>query len=579
MADNKDKVYVGNVLQNPKYKNRKLEVEDCPSALNTQAESAAHNDRLNRFNARQGAGYAAEQANHLVDKLHGRDATILGDDNKLNGADRLVDGKLIQTKYWNTAQKSVGDAFNKSDGLYKYRDTNGNPMQIEVPSDQYDKAVEIMRKKITDGKVPGTTDPNDAEKLVRKGNITYQQSVRIAKAGTIESLTFDAAHGVVIATSTFGIATTITFAKALWEGEEPVKAIDIAMYNGLKMGGVAFATSVISAQLTRTCVNKMLLGPSIDVVKLLPSKVRHALVNALREGASIYGGAATKNLAKLLRSNVIATGAMVLVMSAEDIINVFRGRISAKQLFKNVVNLVGGLGGAQLGSIVGAAVGTAMGAPAIGFYVGGALGGAVGGAGTNAVMNKFIEDDAVEMLRIINDRLVIWVQEYLLGEDELEILLEDLKIALAKEKLLLMFASKDRVKFADDMLVELIEKIVRWRVRILMPPNEEFVKGLGRVCEMCIDGIDVESKLAKTKVDHVEVAKAVLGKEVSKHAAMKAMYVTRQMNLTLMQNEMILGKMSAKEKEFVARQQRSEMQLNEYKAEVNKIVEEYCHEQ
>lgn len=567
-----------NILQNPKYKNQQFKSEDFVASTSAQLESAAHSDRLTRFNARQGAGYAAEQANHLIDKLYGRDATILGDDNKLNGADRLVDGKLIQTKYWNTAQKSVGDAFSKSDGLYKYRDANGNPMQIEVPSEQYKKAVEIMRKKIAEGKVPGTTDPNDAEKLVRKGNVTYRQSVQIAKAGTIESLTFDAVHGVVIAANTFGIATTITFAKALWDGEKPHKAMDMAMYNGFKMGGIAFGTSVLSTQLTRTGINKMLLGPSIDVVKLLPSKVRHAMVNAMREGASIYGGAATQNLAKLLRSNVIASGAFILVMSVGDICDAFRGRISAKQLFKNIMTVVGGVGGAAIGGIVGATVGSFLGGPTIGYYVGSVVGGTVGGSGTNAVMNKFIEDDAVAMLCIINDRLVIQAQEYLLGEDELEVLLEDLNIILVQEKMLMMFASKDRIKFADDMLIELIEKIISWRVRILLPPDKEIIESLGRVCEMCADGINMEKHLAKTKIDPEQVGKELLDKEISKHAAVKAMYVTKQMNLTLMQNEMILNKMSANEKGYSIRKQQIAQEIANYKEEVNRIVGAYCYE-
>ncbi len=566
-----------NVLQNPKYRNQQLKPEDFVASTSTQLESAAHNDRLTRFNARQGAGYAAEQGNNLIDTLHGRKVDPIGDNLAKNGADRSVNGQLIQTKYYQTAQQSVNSAFGK-DGQYKYLD-NGKPMQLEVPSDQYEKAVDIMRKKIAEGKVPGTTDPNDAEKLVRKGNITYRQSVQLAKAGTIESLTFDAVHGAVIAANTFGIATTITFAKALWDGEEPHKAMDMAMYNGFKMGGVAFGTSVLSAQLTRTGLNKMLLGPSIDVVKLLPSKVRHAMVNAMREGASIYGGAATQNLAKLLRSNVIASGAFILVMSVGDICDAFRGRISAKQLFKNIMTVVGGVGGATIGGIVGATVGSFFGVPTIGYYVGSVVGGTVGGSGTNAVMNKFIEDDAVEMLRIINERLVIQAQEYLLGEDELEVLLEDLNIVLVQEKMLLMFASKDRIKFADDMLIELIEKIISWRVRILLPPDNEIIESLGRVCEMCADGIDMEKHLAKIKVDPVQIGKELLGKDISKHAAVKAMYVTKQMNLTLMQNEMILNKMSANEKGYVTKKKQTAEEIEYYKEEVNRIMGAYCYEQ
>ena len=52
-----------------------------------------------KFHAQQGHGFAAERANTLYDKLTGHDAKIVGDDNIKNGADRIVDGAYIQSKY------------------------------------------------------------------------------------------------------------------------------------------------------------------------------------------------------------------------------------------------------------------------------------------------------------------------------------------------------------------------------------------------------------------------------------------------------------------------------------------------
>ena len=75
-----------------------------------------------------------------------------------------------------------------------------------------------MEQKIKEGKVPGVSDPKRAKDLIRKGHVTYAQAKAIAKAGTIESLTFDAAHGVVIGASALGISATITFAQAIWNG-------------------------------------------------------------------------------------------------------------------------------------------------------------------------------------------------------------------------------------------------------------------------------------------------------------------------------------------------------------------------
>ena len=52
-----------------------------------------------KFHAHQGHGFAAERANNLFDKFTGHDAEIVGDNNAKNGADRLVDGIYIQSKY------------------------------------------------------------------------------------------------------------------------------------------------------------------------------------------------------------------------------------------------------------------------------------------------------------------------------------------------------------------------------------------------------------------------------------------------------------------------------------------------
>ena len=59
----------------------------------------------------------------------------------------------------------MGD--NENTGLYRYIDGDGNPMQLEVPADQHTKAIESMRTKIKEGRVPGVTDPDDAENLIR----------------------------------------------------------------------------------------------------------------------------------------------------------------------------------------------------------------------------------------------------------------------------------------------------------------------------------------------------------------------------------------------------------------------------
>lgn len=576
MKKNNNTPQLGNVLQQTKYK----QSANTPTA-NIAIENAAHGDQLVRFHARQGHGYAAERTNHLIDRLHGRDARILGDDNAKSGPDRMVDGQLIQTKYYANARASVDAGFRN--GKYRYLDANGKPMQIEVPSDQYQDAVQIMRKRVAEGKVPGVSDPDAAEKLVRKGNIDYKTACSIAKAGTIDALVYDAANGAVIASGAAGISTLITFAKSVWDGDSVEKAIDIAMYHGLQTGGVAFAGSVLTAQLARTGVSSALANPSIEVVRMLPSPIRKGLLRVMRDGAVIYGNAATRNLAKLLRSNIIANGAIVLVMSAGDITNFFRNRISAKQLFKNLLNIAGGIGGGYVGALGGTALAGVIGIGTGGLgtaviLLGGVAGGGIGGTAASKVGDHFAEDDAEEMVRILDERFVLLAQEYLLSQEEMDIIVGELRMLLAGDKLLEMYASDDRTAFADTLLTEAIQRTVRWRVRIHAPNHAELVQGLGRVLALSTDPDSLQQHLARRLVDTTALGRDLLGREVSEHAANKAYYITKQMNAVTTQQEYSLHRMGAAEQDFTLRAQENAGAIARYRAEFDIIVEGNDHE-
>lgn len=563
------KPFIGNVLDNPKYKNKQLSKE---LGYQTSIENATHTESIIRFNGNQGHGFAAERANHLIDKISGKESIILGDDNAKNGPDRMVDNVLIQTKYCQTAADSINAAFHN--GKYRYFDVNGHAMQIEVPKDQYDEAIKYMERRISKGQVQGVTNPDDAKKLVRQGNVDYKTACRIAKAGTIESITYDAANGAVVAVGAFGISGAITFAKAIWNGDSIEKAIDSAACVGLQYGGMTFAASIISAQLTRTTIAKAMLTPSVEIVKLLPSNVRQLMVNTLQQGSIVYGSAATNNLAKLMRSNLIAAGTMLVVMSAGDITEFFRGRISAKQLFKNVTTLAAGMGGGYAGAVAGGAIGATLGpaGSAAGMMIGGMIAGSVAGQGANAILSSFIEDDAKEMLNIINQELIPLVEEYLLSEDELDIVIDDLQRALVNEKLLEMYASNNRNDFANCLLRDIIEQVIRWRVKIRLPSSQSFIYGLGRVIDLASQNDALQAYFSSSKVDSQQIGKELLGKDISQQAAKKAWYVTRQMNTISTQQADDLMTMVNDEEDFKKLCIAQKKEIDLYKREIEQLM-------
>ena len=473
----------------------KPNINTASKVIYGNVSNASTNYGLDKFSTPRGHGFAAERANHIYDTLTGKKAVIVGDDNAANGADRMVNGISIQSKYCSSGSKCIQECFR--DGKFRYINPDGTPMQIEVPSDKYDSAVEAMKNRIRRGEVPNVTNPEEAKNIVRKGHFTYEQAKNIAKAGTVESIAFDSVNGAIIATSAFGISSCLTFATSIWNGEDFNAALKNATYSGLKVGGTAFITAILASQLSRAGLNSLLVGSSEAVVGVLGSKASAVLVNAFRGGSNIYGAAAMKSAAKLLRGNVITAGISVVVLSTVDVVNIFRGRISGKQLFKNIANTASTVAGGTAGWVGGATAGAALGSvvpivgTAVGGFVGGLLGsfggGAVAGKVSNKVLNNFIEDDVNEMLRIIEKEFSELSVDYLLNKEEAESVIDDLKEDLTGSTLKDMFADDDQEEFARDLILPHIESIVKNRKKIKLPTEKQMCQELRIVLEEIAD--------------------------------------------------------------------------------------------
>lgn len=453
-----------------------------------------------KFHARQGHGFAAERANNLYDKLTGHDAKIVGDDNAKNGADRIVDGIYIQSKYCATGSKCVNECFaDNGKGAFRYMN-NGKPMQIEVPSDKYDDAVRAMEEKIRRGQVEGVSNPDEAKNIIRKGHFTYEQAKNIAKAGTVESITYDAVNGAIIATTAFGVTAMITLATSVWSGEDFDDALKLATYSGLKVGGTAFITSILASQLSKAGLNSALVGSSEAIVAIMGPKASAILINAFRYGSKpIYGAAAMKSAAKLLRGNAITAGVTFVVLSTFDVANIFRGRISGKQLFKNLTNTAATVGGGTGGWVAGAAAGSAV-LPGIGTVVGGLFGSMVGGAAagkvTNTVVGAFVEDDADEMVKIIESVFADMASEYLLSQKEAEKSVDRLRDKLDGKTLKDMYASNNRKEFARNLLQPIIERETACRPIIHIVTQTQMITSIRQVLEEIADEMGDDPALA-----------------------------------------------------------------------------------
>lgn len=66
--------------------------------IGSQVARALEGTQINKFHTRGGAGFAAEEANGLQDKLAGARVEQVGGTNELNGPDRIVNGVPIQNE-------------------------------------------------------------------------------------------------------------------------------------------------------------------------------------------------------------------------------------------------------------------------------------------------------------------------------------------------------------------------------------------------------------------------------------------------------------------------------------------------
>lgn len=441
-----------------------------------------------------GHGELAEEANNIIDRLQGHQAEILGRDNAKNGPDRSVDGVLIQTKYYKTARGSLEACFDPSSHQYRYLTEDRTPMQLEVPKDQYQQVLRSFEKKISQGKVPGVSDPKDAEKIVRKGKLTYDQAVNLAKPGTAESLKYDAATGAVTCSCAFGLSFLATTFMAYRETRDITGAVQAGIAAGVQVFGLSFAQHMVVSQLSRTGLSNALMAPSQAVVGELGFKTSATIVNGLRAltgKTAISGAAASKQLAKMLRGNAVSAAVTLAVFSVPETYKLFQGKASGAQYAQNMAclatSIAGGITGAAAAGVaaakVGAVAGTAV-SPGEGTIVGlagGMVGGTVGTVAAGVVGGILFEGDSASFGRYFNAMVSCMAVEYLLDGREMDELLAVLNCVKPEEFRTLMeetLSSRDQEAKVRAFLVPMFDETVSRRERFALPTSRQISDAL-----------------------------------------------------------------------------------------------------
>lgn len=390
--------------------------------------NGADASRTAKYRGPTGHGFAAEDANTLSDRLRFRDAETVGGNNVRNGPDRLVDGVQIQSKYHKTARASVSAAFDRATGKYKYAGQT-----LEVPRDQYAESVRMMRQKIREGKVPGVSRVADAEKIVRRGNVTYAQARNMARAGNIHSIAMDAKTGAVTGGAAFGISFAITYARARQMGMSREDALKQSLAAGFRNGGAALAAHIAASQFSRTAA-----GRAVDMAG---AKAADAVAGGARAATrNRIGRTAARRIGNAVGGNIAGRSAIAAITFGPDFYRAaFDGSISWSQFLKNGASNAAGLGGAAIGG----AIGSAFPVPIIGTLLGASIGGAVGSAIARKAANSVADDDAVALMKSLDAEIQSLTHDFMLDQREMDDFAKSAKRTINPKWLCRMYKETD----------------------------------------------------------------------------------------------------------------------------------------
>ena len=249
----------------------------------------------------------------------------------------------------------------------------------------------------------------------RKGALTYKQARNLAKAGTVESLTYDAVNGTITASFAFGISTAINYAVQRLNGKSQTEALKASVQEGLKGGTLVFCSSVITSQLAKAGVMDIFIPSSEALVSAFGKDFAKAVVSSTgKQLTQVSSANLAKSAAGILRTNALTAAVTLVVFTVPDAIDLFQGRISQKQFVKNFSVMAVVVFAGTIGSIAGGAAGSFL-VPGVGTIpgtvVGGILAGGLASAAASLIADYITDDDADEMYKIIEESFKVKCEE------------------------------------------------------------------------------------------------------------------------------------------------------------------------
>lgn len=291
----------------------------------------------------QGHGFAAEKLNHFYDRIFLKNPQLVGMNNLKNGADRIVQGEYIQTKFCRTPWETISAAFDNNG--YRYEG-----MKLEVPKDQYKECLELFEKRIINGEVPGAK-PGDSYKIIHESYVDYSIAKDVAEFGNIKGIMYDAVNGMVSATLMTGLGGIIIYSLHYWESGSHKSALDNMFSAMPKIFFISLTSNVIAGQVARTTLpnlaidflsqtfteetSRRIVGASVSSIALLTAYTAYDFYKV------INGNLHINTLVRNIGKNTCSIGGATIGASISD------------DFFESIIF---GIAGGVIGSLIGNAV-------------------------------------------------------------------------------------------------------------------------------------------------------------------------------------------------------------------------------
>lgn len=386
--------------------------------------------------------------------------------------------------------------------------------KIEIPADVYDAVADSLGAK---------------KNFILRGAYPYEAAKIIAESNQVEALEFDTTSGEIKTSSIVGIAAEMDLAFALWNFYDSESAIERVILSRLEFGdrlpailsdgagriqiqdsmnvGEDFAKAFVKASADRSSgyvkdkiqAHKALDGEVSVSVPEMP-QIFHTVKDSVGDVISS------------LWDDIVVFG-----RNFTDIKDCWKGRISKKQLVKNMIVTNAGVIGTGVGFALGGVIAVAVGLPAI-LVFGSAF--AVG-YGTKLCykktakdyLDRLITDNSAEMLNIFGRELPEMLRGKFLTTYETGLLMEAIRDDITKERLKDMYAcgsDSARAAWARQYIERRLKDISDQRIFIEMPSFEEWIAGMRRISERLNRGEDMLAAMERQRAEALANMRAQL---------------------------------------------------------------------